>query len=158
MYLPSRSFPFYCLLKGKGYICVPEILCRYNFIRWQRIRLGDFGVRWKGPRSFALVGREAVWLHFNPPGLPGAVTQQEANGKLSRLNGDPPDIWSEETGRPILQFLIYSPAHKWSWLLRLIDLGADWGWSILCLHLFVTFESWDQRFHRPPGSTRRSQY
>ena len=92
---------FSCLLKGKGYISVPEILCRYNFIRWQRIRLGDFGVRWKGPRSFALVGRVAVWLHFNPPGLPGAVTQQEANGKLSQLNGDPPDIWSEETGRRI---------------------------------------------------------
>ena len=92
---------FSCLLKGKGYISVPEILCRYNFIRWQRIRLGDFGVRWKGPRSFALVGRVAVWLHFNPPGLPGAVTQQEANGKLSGHNGDPPDIWSEETGRRI---------------------------------------------------------
>ena len=60
--------------------------------------------------------------------------------------------WSEETGTRILQFLIYSPAHKWSWLLRLIDLGADWGWSILCLHLFVTFESSDQWLHRQTSS------
>ena len=43
----------------------------------------------KAPGVLRWFGRVAVWLHFNPPGLPGAVTQQEANGKLSGHNGDP---------------------------------------------------------------------
>ena len=41
--------------------------------------------------------------------LPAAVTQQEANGKLSRHNGDPPDIWSGETAADFMVNSWFSP-------------------------------------------------